>query len=490
MAKLWGGRFDKNTDAAVTDFHSSIRFDARLYRQDIRGSIAHATMLAEQGIISNEDAAQICEGLQGLLVDIEQGLLAFDVDAEDIHMNIEKLLTERIGSAGARLHTGRSRNDQVTLDTRMYVMQACDDVREKLNVFIVTLCDLASAHLDTAMPGYTHLQRAQPITLAHHLMAYTEMLGRDAARFQNAHAAADVMPLGSGALAGTTFPLNRHRVAELLGFSGITANSLDGVADRDYVCDFIYACSLCMVHLSRLCEELILWSSQEFGFVTLDDAYATGSSIMPQKKNPDTAELMRGKSGTVVGALMSLITICKGLPLSYNRDLQEATPHIIKSAHVAGASVRMMAGMLSTLTVHEDVLKEQSVAGFTTATELADTMVRDAGIPFRTAHQIVGTLSRSDKMPTLKDIDAVSSEILGYKLSEKGLTEDAVSGALDPMSNVERRLVVGGPAPIQIRDDLSDKKRRLSIMQKEIWALDLKVEKSLENLTAEVKKLI
>jgi len=442
MAKLWGGRFDKNTDAAVTDFHSSIRFDARLYRQDIRGSIAHATMLAEQGIISNEDAAQICEGLQGLLVDIEQSLLAFDVDAEDIHMNIEKLLTERIGSAGARLHTGRSRNDQVTLDTRMYVMQACDDVREKLNVFIVTLCDLASAHLDTAMPGYTHLQRAQPITLAHHLMAYTEMLGRDAARFQNAHAAADVMPLGSGALAGTTFPLNRHRVAELLGFSGITANSLDGVADRDYVCDFIYACSLCMVHLSRLCEELILWSSQEFGFVTLDDAYATGSSIMPQKKNPDVAELARGKTGRVLGDMLAMLVTLKGLPLAYNKDMQEDKEALFDAHDTLCAVLDIFPPMLRTASFHVAHMAKAALDGFANATDLADYLVR-RGMPFRAAHEVSGKLVRFciENRCNLSDLTLAQLQTFDASF------EADVFEAISLQACIAGRKLPGGPAP-------------------------------------------
>ena len=287
--KLWGGRFEKSTDGMVDDFHSSITFDQRLYRQDITGSIAHATMLGEQGVIPKEDADAIVQGLKDLLADIDAGKVTFMLDAEDIHMNVETLLTERIGQAAKRLHTGRSRNDQVALDCRMYVKHVSDEAVAHLAELMHALVDTASEHLDTIMPGYTHMQKAQPITLAHHLCAYVEMFRRDIGRFRHAKAAADVMPLGSGALAGTTYPLNRARVAELLDFSAITRNSLDGVSDRDFVCDYLYACSLTMMHLSRFCEELILWNTNEFQFVEMDDGYSTGSSIMPQKKNPDMA---------------------------------------------------------------------------------------------------------------------------------------------------------------------------------------------------------
>ena len=300
----------------------------------------------------------------------------------------------------------------------------------------------------------------------------------------------NICPLGSAAFASTGFAIDRFATAEHLGFSGPMTNSMDAVSSRDFLIECAAVFSNIMINLSRMAEELILWSSTEFHFVELDDTYASTSSIMPQKKNPDTAELMRGKSGTVVGSLMSLLTICKGLPLSYNRDLQEATPHIIKSAGTAAASVRMMSGIMETLTVREEVMKNQSASGFTTATELADTMVREAGIPFRTAHQIVGTLSRSEKTPTLKDIDSVSSQLLGYKLSDKGLTAKSVAEALDPVSNVQRRAVIGGPAPDRIEKDIEIKKKRLEALQKNILALDLSVQKALENLTEEVKKLI
>ena len=321
--KLWGGRFSKATDGLVDDFHSSISFDQRLYEQDIQGSIAHATMLGEQNIIPREDADRIVEGLKGILQDAREGKIQWHVDAEDIHMNVEALLTERIGEAGKRLHTGRSRNDQVALDTHMYAKVACLDTVQMLEDLIEVLLDTAEKHLHTIMPGYTHLQKAQPITLAHHLMAYVQMFLRDRDRFRHAYAAADVMPLGSGALAGTTYPLNRERVAELLDFSAITMNSLDGVADRDYLLDYMSSASICMMHLSRFCEEMILWNTNEFHFVEMDDAFSTGSSIMPQKKNPDVAELIRGKTGRVYGDLLALLTTMKGLPLAYNKDMQE-----------------------------------------------------------------------------------------------------------------------------------------------------------------------
>ena len=298
--KLWGGRFEKATDGMVDDFHSSISFDKRLYKQDIRGSIAHATMLGEQGIIPKEDADKIVEGLKGILADIDAGHVQFEVDAEDIHMNVEKLLTERIGAAGGRLHTGRSRNDQVALDAHMFVKDCIRQVQGELVALMKVLTRIAGENLHTIMPGYTHLQKAQPITLAHHMMAYFQMLRRDWQRLEDAYTRADVMPLGSGALAGTTYPLNRRRVADLLGFAEISMNSLDGVSDRDFVIEYVSDASLIMMHLSRFCEELILWSSNEFGFVEMDDAFSTGSSIMPQKKNPDVCELIGGKTGRVI----------------------------------------------------------------------------------------------------------------------------------------------------------------------------------------------
>ncbi|MGN1098363.1 MAG: argininosuccinate lyase, partial [Clostridia bacterium] len=321
--KLWGGRFEKATDKMVDDFNSSIRFDKKMYRQDILGSMAHAEMLGRQGIIPEEDSKLIVKTLGEILEDIEAGKVEFLVDAEDIHMNIEKILTDRIGEAGKRLHTGRSRNDQVALDVRMYTKDAITEIKGQLEELIGTLIGIAKENLSTIMPGYTHLQKAQPITLAHHVMAYVNMLLRDMDRLNDCFERTNVCPLGSGALAGTTYPLDRDFVAEKLDFGSVTMNSLDGVSDRDFALEAIFDFSLIMMHLSRFCEELILWSSNEFRFVTMDDSYSTGSSIMPQKKNPDVAELIRGKTGRVYGDLTALLTVMKGIPLAYNKDMQE-----------------------------------------------------------------------------------------------------------------------------------------------------------------------
>ena len=359
--KLWGGRFSKATDGLVDDFHSSISFDQRLYEQDIQGSIAHATMLGEQNIIPREDADRIVEGLKGILQDAREGKIQWHVDAEDIHMNVEALLTERIGEAGKRLHTGRSRNDQVALDTHMYAKVACLDTVQMLEDLIEVLLDTAEKHLHTIMPGYTHLQKAQPITLAHHLMAYVQMFLRDRDRFRHAYAAADVMPLGSGALAGTTYPLNRERVAELLDFSAITMNSLDGVADRDYLLDYMSSASICMMHLSP--------------------------SIMPQKKNPDVAELIRGKTGRVYGDLLALLTTMKGLPLAYNKDMQEDKEAFFDARDTVVKSLTVFTAMLRTVTFRTEDMERGASGGFTNATDLADYLVRQ-GVPFRDAHGI------------------------------------------------------------------------------------------------------
>ena len=389
--KLWGGRFSKATDGLVDDFHSSISFDQRLAEQDITGSIAHATMLGEQGIIPQADADKIVEGLRGILADVKAGKVHWMVDAEDIHMNVKALLTERIGEAGKRLHTGRSRNDQVALDCRMYAKLACQETQEMLRELLSVLLDIAQDNLHTIMPGYTHLQKAQPITLAHHMMAYFQMFRRDLDRFAHAYDAADVMPLGSGALAGTTYPLNRERVAELLGFSRISMNSLDGVSDRDFLLEYLSAASICMMHLSRFCEELILWNTNEFRFVEMDDAFTTGSSIMPQKKNPDVAELIRGKTGRVYGDLMGLMTTMKGLPLAYNKDMQEDKEAFFDARDTLVKGLTVFTAMLRTVTFRKDVMEKGASGGFTNATDCADYLVK-RGVPFRDAHAVVGRL--------------------------------------------------------------------------------------------------
>ncbi|WNY23278.1 Argininosuccinate lyase [Methanimicrococcus hongohii] len=482
------GRLSKNPGEEMRAYTSSMEADEWIFEADVYVDMAHTLMLHEQEIISADDCSKI---LFGLLQIKEEGMEMLDFSYEDIHISLESRLIDIIGEeAGGRMHSGRSRNDEVATCIRFALRSELLSMLEDLMKLENALTRLASDHFNTLMPGFTHLQHAQPTTFAHHLTAHADAIERDIFRIISAYGRVNICPLGSAAFASTGFPIDRYTTAERLGFSAPMTNSMDAVSSRDFLIECAAAFSNIMINLSRMAEELILWSSQEFNFIELDDAYASTSSIMPQKKNPDTAELMRGKSGTVVGSLSALLTICKGLPLSYNRDLQEATPHIIKSAHVTAASVRMMTGIMETLTVHEDVMKEKAVEGFTTATELADTMVRDAGIPFRTAHQIVGTLSKTTTTPSLNEIDSVSTEVLGYKLSDKGLTEEAVAGALDPMSNVKRRAVIGGPAPTQMRDDLSDKKKRLSALQKQIWDMDLAVEKALENLTEEVKKAI
>ncbi|MBQ8160846.1 MAG: argininosuccinate lyase [Clostridia bacterium] len=442
MEKLWGGRFSKATDGLVDDFHSSISFDQRLYEQDILGSIAHATMLGEQDIIPKEDAAKIVEGLKGILEDVKKGNITWMVDAEDIHMNVETILTARIGDAGKRLHTGRSRNDQVALDTHMYAKAACLDARHMIRDLIGALLDTAEQHLNTIMPGYTHLQKAQPITLAHHLMAYVQMFLRDDLRFSQAFARADVMPLGSGALAGTTYPLNRERVAELLDFSSISMNSMDGVSDRDYILDYLSAAAITMMHLSRFCEELILWSSHEFHFVEMDDAFSTGSSIMPQKKNPDVAELIRGKTGRVYGDLMALLTVMKGLPLAYNKDMQEDKEGFFDARDTLIKSLTVFTAMFRTLHFCQENMARGAEGGFTNATDLADYLVRQ-GVPFRDAHRVVGELVAHclDKNCTLLELSLEELQTFHPSFQED------VYEAISMKACVERRNIPGAPSP-------------------------------------------
>ena len=443
--KLWGGRFEKATNGLVDDFHSSIRFDQRLARQDITGSIAHATMLGEQGIIPKADADAIVEGLKSILADVEAGKVEFELDAEDIHMNVEKLLTERIGEAGKRLHTGRSRNDQVALDCRMYVKDAAKEAASLMAELCRTLLGIARAHTETIMPGYTHLQRAQPITLGHHMMAYFQMFARDMQRMKEVHAHADVMPLGSGALAGTTYPLDRELVAQLLGFSAISANSLDGVSDRDFVCDYLYAASACMMHLSRFCEELILWNSHEFRFVEMDDGFATGSSIMPQKKNPDVAELIRGKTGRVYGDLTGLLTTLKGLPLAYNKDMQEDKEALFDARDTLVKSLVVFNAMLSTCTFRTDTMARGAEGGFTNATDAADYLVKK-GMPFRDAHAVIGHLV----LHCVKENKAILDLSLEELKTFSDLFEQDVYEACSMRACVQLRDVPGGPAPARV----------------------------------------
>ena len=387
--KLWGGRFSKMTDEMINEFQASIGFDRRMYREDIAGSLAHAAMLAKVGILSEEDRAAIEKGLKDILAQIEHGNFDFSVALEDIHMNIEKRLTDAIGDAGSRLHTARSRNDQVALDTHLFVRHAVVDVMAHIRALQQALTESAAQHRDVIMPGYTHLQRAQPILFSHHLMAYFGMLARDFERFQGVYARTDIMPLGAGALAGTTLPIDRQFVAQRLHFERIYTNSLDAVSDRDYILEFLSAASILMVHLSRLSEEIILWCSREFSFVELDDAHCTGSSMMPQKKNPDVSELVRGKTGRVVGHLMAMLMAVKGLPLAYNKDLQEDKEGLFDAIDTVKFSLAVYAQLIRGMKLREDVMRHAVEADYSNATDLADYLVRK-GLPFRKAHAVAG----------------------------------------------------------------------------------------------------
>lgn len=387
--KLWGGRFEKSTNHLIEKFQNSIGFDYRLYKQDIRGSIAHARMLGVQGIIDKKDSEAIIKGLTEILADIEAGKVEFKEDAEDIHMNIELLLTERIGPAGKKLHTGRSRNDQVALDLRMYLKEETDELILLLENLKNSLFNKAKENKDTIMAGYTHMQRAQPVTLGLHLSAYYHMFERDIDRLSDCYKRMDVMPLGSGALAGTTYNLDRQMVAEELGFAKITENSMDAVSDRDFVIELISCCSIIMMHLSRFCEELVLWNSYEFGYIEMDDSMSTGSSIMPQKKNPDIAELIRGKTGRVYGDLISILTIMKALPLAYNKDMQEDKEAVFDALDTVKGCLGVFIPMFETINFKKENMKEKLKGGFLNATYAADYLVRK-GVPFREAHEIIG----------------------------------------------------------------------------------------------------
>ena len=448
--KLWGGRFSKGTAGIVDAFNASIAFDQRLFKQDIEGSMAHAKMLAKQGILSQDDVDAIMEGLQGILVDAQAGHIEWRQDAEDIHMNVELLLTERIGEAGKRLHTGRSRNDQVALDFRMYTRDACREMQEAIDALCTALLDTAQANLQTLMPGYTHLQKAQPVTLAHHLMAYVQMFLRDRERFMQAYARANVMPLGAGALAGTTYPLDRAYVAAELGFDSITQNSQDSVSDRDFALDFLFASSTCMMHLSRFSEELVLWSSQEFSFVTMDDAYSTGSSIMPQKKNPDVAELVRGKTGRVYGDLQALLVTLKGLPLAYNKDMQEDKEALFDAHDTLGICLEVFTDMFRTLTFNKEKMERAAAEGFTNATDAADYLV-GKGLPFRDAHEVLGKLVAHCVQENKALLDLSLDELKTYS----PIFESDVFDVLTPQACVERRNLPGGPAPQAVQDAIN-----------------------------------
>ena len=453
---LWSGRFEEGVSEFTQRFGASLPVDKELYRQDIAGSRAHAAMLAKQGIISQDDARQIRDGLDRIEQRIEAGDFVFDINDEDIHMAIESALIADIGAPGARLHTGRSRNDQVATDTRLYAKKRCADLMAANVELRRALIAQAEAHPATIMPGFTHLQHAQPVLFAHHMLAYVWMLTRDYERLEAAQRAADCCPLGAAALAGTTYPLDRFATAEELGFSRVIPNSLDAVSDRDFLLDLMYACSVSCIHLSRLCEELILWSSQEFGFVTMADSFSTGSSIMPQKKNPDFAELIRGKTGRVVGDLVSLLVTMKSLPLAYNKDLQEDKEGAIDAAKTLEDCLVCAAGMISTMAINENAMLEQAKKGYLAATDVADYLAKK-GMPFRKAHEVVGHLVLlCDKRGC--NLDDLSLEDFR---NESELFEADITGALDVPSIVAARTTFGGTGNAAVREQLEAAKALL-----------------------------
>ena len=449
--KLWAGRFQKETDTLVNDFNSSITFDARMYKEDIAGSIAHATMLGKQGIIEEHEAEKIIEGLKIILADIDAGQVEFSLENEDIHMNIETMLTQRIGDTGKRLHTGRSRNDQVAVDFRLYVKQEIPKIINMVLDLEKVLIKKAEANLETVMPGYTHLQRAQPTTFAHYMMAYANMLRRDVTRLEDCLERMDECPLGAGALATSTYPVDRFQTAAALGFRKPTDNSMDSVSDRDFAIEFLSACSIMMMHLSRFSEEIILWCSWEFKYVELDDAYSTGSSIMPQKKNPDVAELVRGKTGRVYGALITLLTVMKGLPLAYNKDMQEDKEPVFDAIDTVEMCLPVFTSMLDTLTVLPKNMRNAASGGFINATDCADYLTKK-GMPFREAYMIVGRLvnlcikagETLDTLP-LKDFRSISN-----------LFDADVYQALELKTCVNGRKVYGGPAKEAVEQQIAN----------------------------------
>ncbi|MCI5481105.1 MAG: argininosuccinate lyase [Lachnospiraceae bacterium] len=440
MAQLWGGRFTKETDQLVYNFNASISFDRKLYREDIEGSIAHVTMMAKQKIVTEEEKQVIIDGLKGILTDVENGTLAITEEYEDIHSFVEANLIDRVGEAGKKLHTGRSRNDQVAVDMRLYVRKEVLAVDALLKDLLKTLMKLMEEHIDTYMPGFTHLQKAQPITLALHIGAYFEMFKRDRLRLNDIYERMNYCPLGAGALAGTTYPLDREYTAELLGFYGPTQNSIDSVADRDYIIEFLAALSTIMMHLSRFSEEVIIWNTNEYQFVELDDAYSTGSSIMPQKKNPDIAELVRGKTGRVYGALMSMLTVMKGLPLAYNKDMQEDKELTFDAIDTAKGCLALFNGMVSTMRFRKQVMAKSAKNGFTNATDAADYLVNH-GVPFRDAHTIVGrvVLYCIEKQIAIEDMS------LEELKSICPIFEADVYDAISLKTCVDKRLTAGAP---------------------------------------------
>ena len=456
MAQLWGGRFTKQTDQLVFDFNASITFDKRLFHEDVTGSIVHATMLAKQGILTEEERKSIVEGLTGILEDVDDGTLAIDETQEDIHSFVEATLIDRIGDAGKKLHTGRSRNDQVALDMRLYTRTRVAETDGLLKKLLEALLDTMENNLETYMPGFTHLQKAQPITLAHHYGAYFEMFKRDRQRLADIYKRMNYCPLGAGALAGTTYPLDREYTARLLRFEGPTLNSIDSVADRDYLIEFLSALSTIMMHLSRFSEEIIIWNSNEYQFVELDDAYSTGSSIMPQKKNPDIAELVRGKTGRVYGALMALLTTMKGLPLAYNKDMQEDKEMAFDAMDTAADCITLFTGMIKTMRFRKDRMAKSAMNGFTNATDAADYLV-GKGVPFRDAHGIIGRLVLYC-IEKDTSIDALSLEEL-RSISDK--FDEDIYDAISLKTCVEKRLTIGAPGEKMMKQVIEKNKEYL-----------------------------
>ncbi|KAB0672030.1 argininosuccinate lyase [Oryzomonas sagensis] len=447
--KLWGGRFTQPTDKFVEEFTASIQFDKRLYHQDIRGSIAHARMLGKQGIIPMEDVEQIVHGLQQILQQIEAGEFDFSIALEDIHMNIEARLSAKIGEAGKRLHTGRSRNDQVALDIRLYLRDEIVEIATYLDLLIDALLGQAEANLDVIMPGFTHLQTAQPILFSHHLMAYVEMLKRDKGRMEDCLKRVNVLPLGAGALAGTTFPIDREYVAEQLNFPAITRNSLDSVSDRDFALEFLAASSILMMHLSRFSEELILWSTSEFRFIELSDGFCTGSSIMPQKKNPDVPELVRGKTGRVYGNLMALLTVMKSLPLAYNKDMQEDKEPLFDTIDTVKGSLKIFADMIREMRVNGETMRRAAGYGFSTATDVADYLVRK-GLPFRDAHEVVG---KAVAYCVENEMDITELSLAEWQLFSAKVDND-IFAAITVEASVNARNVPGGTARARVESEI------------------------------------
>lgn len=458
MAQLWGGRFTKETDQLVYEFNASIRFDRRLFRQDIEGSIAHVVMLSKQGILTGEERDEIIKGLTGIREDVESGKLEIDEKSEDIHSFVEACLIQRIGDTGKKLHTGRSRNDQVALDMRLYTRERVLQVDEHLKELLTVLLQLMEDNLETYMPGFTHLQKAQPTTLAHHLGAYFEMFRRDRLRMKDIYVRMNYCPLGAGALAGTTYPLDRAYTASLMGFEGPTFNSMDSVADRDYLIEFLSALSTIMMHLSRFCEEIIIWNSNEYQFVEIDDAYSTGSSIMPQKKNPDIAELVRGKTGRVYGSLMALLTTMKGLPLAYNKDMQEDKETAFDAMDTVETCLTLFTGMVGTMKFNTEKMARSAVMGFTNATDAADYLV-NKGVPFRDAHEIIGRLvlycldhNTSIEALTLQELQEISDKF-----------NPDIYEAVSLKTCVEKRLTIGAPGPDAMKEAIRLSKEYLSL---------------------------